>query len=732
MEITLAVIGATLLLSWIALHLYIHHYRRHDVSPAAYPWPKDVDDEELDGIVDGLMARMSLQEKVEQLSGDGGFPLLIRLGAMVLLYGRFPNMYAGRNERRGIPPLSFSDGPRGVVVGKATCFPVAMARGASWDVELEARVGDALGQEVRAVGANYFGGLCINLLRHPGWGRAQETYGEDPHHLGEMGVALLTAVQRHNVMACAKHFALNSIENSRFYVDVTLDDRTAHEVYLPHFRCCVDAGVASVMSAYNKARGRWCGHSDWLLDEVLRRDWGFEGFVTSDWLWGIHDTVEPALAGMDVEMPRTKHYGRKLLAAVRDGSVPTSVIDRNARRVVRTKLRTVTRDDPQAYPRELIACDRHRALAREAAEKSMVLLRNDGDVLPFDCNAVRKLAVIGELAEAPNTGDRGSSRVSPPDVVTFLDGLREFLGDRGEVVFDRGRDLDRARAAADGADAVVLVVGRRPDDEGENLNSNHRPGESRRVSRGGDRDSLRLRPSEEALIADLAPRHANCVVVLVGGSAIVVEPWRASAPAILMAWYPGMAGGTALARILFGEVNPSGRLPFTVPVDSSQLPPFDPAAPTAEYGYFHGYTWMENQRLRPAYPFGFGLSYTRFAFEALELEQPEIPIDGEVVARVTVRNVGERVGSVVAQCYVGFPESAVERPAKLLRGFTKVSLDPGESHQLTLRVPARSLAWFDPASREWVVESVRHTLWVGSSSDDTDLHRVEFRLVDSG
>ncbi len=731
MEIVLGAVGALLLL-WIALRLYVHHYRRHDVSPAAYPWPKGIDEDELDEIVDGLMARMSLEEKVHQLSGDGGFPLLIRLGAMVYLYGRFPHMYAGRNERRGIPPLSFSDGPRGVVVGKATCFPVAMARGASWDVELEARVGDALGQEVRATGANYFGGLCINLLRHPGWGRAQETYGEDPHHLGEMGVALLTAVQRHNVMACAKHFALNSIENSRFYVDVTLDDRTLQEVYLPHFRRCVEADVASVMSAYNKVRGRWCGHSEWLLDEVLRGDLGFEGFVTSDWLWGIHGTVEPALAGMDVEMPRTRHYGRKLLAAVRAGSVPAGVIDRNARRVVRTKLRTVTREDPQPYPRELIACARHRALAQEAAEKSMVLLRNDDDVLPFDAGAVRKLAVIGDLADAPNTGDRGSSQVSPPEVVTFLDGLREHLGEHGEVVFDRGRDPDRARAAVEGADAVVLVVGRRPDDEGENLNANHRPGGSRRVSRGGDRGSLRLRPDEEALITDLAPRHGNTVVVLVGGSAIVVEPWKSSAPAILMAWYPGMAGGTALARVLFGEVNPSGRLPFTIPVDSSQLPSFDPAAPTAEYGYFHGYTWMENQRLRPAHPFGFGLSYTRFAFEALELEQPQIPTDGEVVARVTVSNVGARAGATVVQCYVGFPESAVERPAKLLRGFTKVSLDPGESRQLTLRVPARSLAWFDPSGHEWVVEPTRHTLWVGSSSDDSDLLRAEFQLIAAG
>ncbi len=727
MEIVLAVVAAFVLV-WLLLRLYIHHYPRHDVSPAAYPWPKGIDDEELDRITDRLMTEMSLAEKVDQLSGDGGFPLLIRIGAMVFIYGRFPNVYAGRNVKRGIPPLSFSDGPRGVVVGKATCFPVAMARGASFDVELEARVGDALGKEVRASGANYFGGLCINLLRHPAWGRAQETYGEDPHHLGEMGVALLTAVQRHNVMACAKHFALNNIENSRFYVDVTLDDRTLHEVYLPHFRRCVDAGVMSVMSAYNKVRGQWCGHSTFLLDDVLRGQWGFRGFVTSDWIWGLHSTAEPAVAGMDVEMPRTKHYGRKLIAAVRDGSVPAEVIDRNARRVVRTKLRTVTRDDPQPYPKGLIACDEHRALAQEAAEKSMVLLRNEGDVLPFDPTSVRRLAVIGSLAARPNTGDRGSSRVSPPEVVTFLDGLRDRAGEACEVVFDPGRDVDVSRTAAEGADALVIAVGRLPDDEGENLNSNHSPGGSRRVTRGGDRETLRLRPHDEALIRDLAPRHPNCVVVLVGGSAIVDEPWRDTTPAILLAWYPGMAGGTALARILFGDVNPSGRLPFTVPSDESQLPPFDAVAPAAEYGYHHGYTWMDEHDLKPAYPFGFGLSYARFEYSGLRLEADEVPADGEVVVRVTIHNSGDRRGAEVVQCYIGYPQDEAPGPRKLLRGFEKVTLEPHERRELTFRVPAAALARYVGGDREWQVRAGRYAAMVGPSSRDRDLLTAEFEI----
>jgi beta-glucosidase len=513
-------------------------------------------------------------------------------------------------------------------------------------------------------------------------------------------------------------------------VDVTLDDRTLHEVYLPHFRRCVDAGVSSVMSAYNKVHGEWAGHSTLLLEQILRRDWGFQGFVTSDWVWGIHGTAEPAIAGMDIEMPRTKHYGRRLLAATRSGAVSTEVIERNARRVVRTKLRTVTRDDPRTYPRDRIACAEHRALAQEAAEQSMVLLRNEADVLPLDSAAIRKLAVIGTLAQRPNTGDRGSSRVSPPDVVTFLQGIRAHLGDGVEVVFDHGRDLDRACAAAEGADAVVIVAGCRHDDEGENLNSNHQPGGSRRVDRGGDRGSLRLRPLEEALIREIAPQHPRCAVVLVAGSAIVTEPWERQAPAILMAWYAGMAGGTALARVLFGEVNPSGRLPFTIPRDEAQLPPFDPCAEHAAYGPYHGYTLLERQDLQPGHAFGSGLSYTTFEYGELALDEESVSTDGEIVARVTISNTGDRAGAEVAQCYVGFPESPVERPRKLLRGFDKVRIDPGHSRRVTFRVPATDLARYEPGTHSWIVDPGRTTVHVGPSSDDRGLQTADVVVTD--
>ncbi len=747
-------IPAVLVALYVALRIYNRGYRRHDVGPAAFPWPREgVDDARLDELTDELMERMTLRDKVHQLSGDGGNLLLVRLGAHVYLLNRFPHMYAGHAPELGIPPVSFGDGPRGVVVGEASAFPVAIGRGASFDRELEARVGEAIATEARALGINYFGGLCINLLRHPGWGRAQETYGEDPFHVGEMGVALLTAVQRHNVMVCAKHFALNSIENSRFFVDVQLDDRTLHEVYLPQFRRCVEAGVASVMSAYNRVRGQWAGHSELLLDEILRGQWGFEGFVSSDWVWGLHGTVEPAVAGMDVEMPRTRYYGRRLLGAVEAGRLEPAVIDRNARRVVRTKLRFVTREDPRDYPEDVVECDEHRALARESAEASMVLLRNEGPLLPLDPGKIRRLAVIGELATERNLGDGGSSMVSPRRVVTLLDGIRERLETAGEATPQAGvtadgrpagppppappaqqkqpqNGLDPAavRRASESADAVVVVAGRRWNDEGESLNPRRKPGKPSRLARGGDRTDLALRPDEVATILAAASANPRTAVVLVGGSAITLEAWRESVPAILMAWYPGMEGGNALAGILFGDVSPSGKLPFTLPADPAQLPDFDPWAARAEYGYYHGYTLFDREQLTPAYPFGHGLSYTTFELGDPTLSDATITSDGDLRFTVPVTNTGDHPGAQVVQAYVTFPDTGVDRPDKLLRAFDKVHLEPGEAAEATLHIPARDLARYDPDSASWIVDPGEYTLLVGTSSTDPSMIPLTFQV----
>jgi beta-glucosidase len=543
-----------------------------------------------------------------------------------------------------------------------------------------------------------------------------------------MGVALLQGVQAHGVMACAKHFAVNSIENSRFYVDVEIDERPLQEVYLPHFKKCVEAGVASVMSAYNRVRGEYCGQSEYLLTRILRGEWGFQGFVSSDWVWGIHETDAAIAAGMDLEMPRAKYYGRRLIEAVRSGRVSESMVDRSVLAVLRTKLAYAARPDTLTYDGRWTVCREHVELAREAAEKSFVLLKNEGATLPLDRDEIGKIAVIGKLAAAANLGDHGSSRVSPPYAVTLLEGVQSHLHGVAEVGFADGSDLVQAKALAEGADAVLLVVGYEHSDEGENLKSNRTPGGDRKVGQGGDRLELALKPEEVELIAQIAPLNAKTVVSLIGGSAITMEEWKERVPAILMAWYPGMEGGHAWARVLFGERSPSGKLPFTIPADASQLPHFDAFATSVRYEAFHGYTLMDRTGQEPAFPFGFGLSYTRFEYGTPELSKSEIDPEGSLSVRVRVRNAGDRPGEEVVQLYVGFENSAVEQPRKLLRDFQKIFLEPGEEATACLSVHGRDLARFDPQEQRWEVEAMTYTVYVGSSSRPQDLQRGHFEV----
>jgi len=691
---------------------------------ADIPKDRDFDEDEVDTLARRLLAGMSLQEKVLQMSGDQELWSVVKMLVIDKRYNTTP-IPAGKDRRLGIPPLLFSDGARGVVLDHSTCFPVAIARAASWDPELERRVGDAVGQEIRAQGANLYGGVCVNLLRHPSWGRAQETYGEDPWLVGVMGAALTTGVQVHNVMATVKHYALNSIEETRTTVDVRVDERTLREVYLPHFHRVVDAGVAAVMSAYNKVNGDYCAENPHLLREILREDWGFRGFVMSDFFLGVHDAVKAANAGLDLEMPRVQVFGKNLEKAVEAGEVPVEVIDEAVLRLLRRKIEYLTAPDSMPYVPFLVHSPEHVALAREAAEKGMVLLENRGPVLPLDRAATKTLAVIGPLADAPNLGDHGSSRVEPPEVVTPLAGLRAYLGTSASVVHDSGSSLEAARQAAKAADAVVVVVGLSHLDEGEYIPMWPDP-----ADRGGDREDIALHPADRALVEAVAGENPKTVVVLVGGSAITVEGWVDKVAAVLMAFYPGEQGGAALARVLFGDVDPGGRLPFTVPRDPSQLPPFDNTSTTVEYGPYHGYTLIDREGEEPRYPFGYGLSYTAFAFAHLELDANEVPENGTVRASIDVTNTGPRAGDEVVQLYMGFEGSAVERPVKLLRDFARVSLAPGQTRRVSLEVKAKDLAYYDVDAKRWVVERVPYRVLVGSSSRESDLISATFRVVD--
>jgi beta-glucosidase len=678
---------------------------------------KNMSAEEISTTTDAIIAEATLEEKVGMLSGKGFFKAFVEDERV---WAARPYRAGGGIERLGVPALWFTDGPRGVARGNSTCFPCSMARGASFDVDLERRIGEAMSIEIRAQGCNLSGAVCFNLLRHPAWGRAQETYGEDPHHLGEMGTALALGLQAHNVIATVKHFALNSMENARFTIDVQIDERALHEIYLPHFKRAIDAGCASVMSAYNKMNGQYCGQNPVLLTEILRDEWGFDGFVHSDWVKGVYD-VSGVEAGLDIENPEPLVWGDKLVAAVEAGEISIEAIDRACRRILRTLYRFAAAEDPlDDYPETLVASPEHMALAREAAEKSAVLLKNEG-LLPLS-KGLGTLAVLGLLARLENTGDNGSSRVRPPYVVTALQGL-----ERAQSAYGIGRiltgdesDLVAATEAANAADAIVIVAGYTAREEGEFIPGDINLGQgvadeareaARRAAIGGDRDSLSLPEEQIALIHAATATGKPVTVVIVAGSAVMVEEWHEGAGAILQSFYSGMEGGTALARLLFGDVSPSGKLPFTVARDAAHYPFFNKDAAAIEYDLWHGYSKSDRDGTAPRYAFGHGLSYTDFAYSDLQA----VVAAGAIRVSVAVENIGPIAAEEVVQIYVGPPGVEVERQEKLLKAFTRVALQPGETKQVDCTIALDDLRWRDGAM--WRLETGTYRIYAGGGSD---------------
>jgi beta-glucosidase len=675
---------------------------------------KGMTETDISATIAAVLAEATLEEKVAMMSGAGFFKAYLEDGKV---WAARPYRAGGGIERLGIEPFYFTDGPRGVARGQSTCFPCTMARGATFDVDLERRIGEVMGIEARAQGCTLSGAVCINLLRHPAWGRAQETYGEDPHHLGEMGAALAAGIQTHNVAATVKHFALNSMENARFKVDVQIDERALHEVYLQHFKRVLDAGCATVMSAYNKMNGEYCGQNWELLTGILRDEWGFDGFVHSDWVKGVYD-VSGAAAGLDVENPEPIVFGKALLAAVESCAVEAEIIDRTCERILRVHFRFACAADPlPGYGLELVASPAHIAVALEAADKSAVLLKNDG-LLPL-ANA-GTLAVLGKLAALENTGDNGSSKVRPPCVVTPLEGLKRAFN--GTIVTGDEDDLAAAASAAREADMVVVVVGNTSEDEGEFIPGDIALGEdvpaelrgqARAKSIGGDRDNLGLRADQIALIEAAAQSGKPVVVVIQSGSAIMVEEWHDKAGAILQTFYSGMEGGTALTRLLFGEVSPSGKLPFTVARSADDYPYFDKDADSIVYDLWHGYSLFDRDGKKPRYAFGHGLSYASFDYSDLKAR-----VEGErITVTVSVRNTGARAADEVVQVYVSCPGVACERQKKLLKGFRRVSIEPGSVVTVEIAIPFENLKWRDAETHIWVLEEGEYGIHAGASSD---------------
>ncbi|CAN5167517.1 glycoside hydrolase family 3 C-terminal domain-containing protein [soil metagenome] len=632
-------------------------------------------------------------------------------------------------ERAGIPAIEVTDGPHGLRRQReggdhlglgdsvpATCFPPAAGIASSWNPGLIYRVGAALAAEARAEQIGVLLGPGVNIKRSPLCGRNFEYFSEDPLLSGELGAAWVRGIQDGGVGASVKHFAANNQETNRMTVSAEIDERTLREIYLPAFERVVTAEQPwTVMCSYNRINGVAAAENHWLLTEVLREEWGFEGVVLSD--WGAVDHRLPALeAGLDLEMPGPQvDSGARLVEAVRSGALDELVLDAAAARVAALVARVTAaqaapgaRDAADPDSRTLSEPDvaRHHALAREAATESVVLLRNEGGILPLD--PTEPVAVIGEFARTPRFQGAGSSQVNPTRVDSALDALSAIT----TVDFAPGYSL-RPGAAQDAlvaeavalaarSSTVLLFVGLPAADESE----------------GYDRTHLDLPEAQLRLIAEVAAVNPRTVVILTNGGVVTLEPWHDSVPAIVEAWLLGQAGGSAIADVLFGDAAPSGRLAESIPFRLQDTPAylnFPGENDVVRYGegIFVGYRYYETVDLPVRYPFGFGLGYTTFAYSDLEVARSH--------ATVTITNTGAREGKEVAQLYVSAPTGGVAVPRRELRGFEKVALEPGESVRVRFELDDRAFSHWDVRTHSWLIAGGDYTIGVGSSAHDIAL-----------
>jgi beta-glucosidase len=619
----------------------------------------------------------------------------------------------------GLEPVMVSDGPHGLRKQPgaflspglpATCFPTASALGSCWDADLVREVGAAIGAEASAADVGVLLGPGVNIKRSPLCGRNYEYFAEDPCLAGQLAAAMVDGIQSRGVGACVKHFAANNQETDRLRVSADADERTLREIYLAVFeRIVTTARPWLVMSAYNKVNGVFMAQNRWLLTDVLRDEWGFDGVVSSDW-GSVHDRVAALEAGLDLEMP--PNFGisdRAIIEAVGNGTLPEAVLDRAAERVARLLLRTRAR-----RPAELDT-DAHHALARRAAAASMVLLKNQGEVLPLADRPGLTVAVIGEFARAPYFQGVGSSEVTPLRVDTPLEELGRALPSatfRFASGYPLGRDAAdaatlavEARRAADGADVVVAFLGLPPGSEVEGI----------------DRTHIDLPAVQTELVRLLAEGGTPVVAVLFNGSVVRTSTWDDRVSAIVECWLAGQAVGAALADVLTGAVNPSGRLAETIPLRLEDTPSylnFPGEEGSVRYGerVFVGYRGYDATGREVAYPFGHGLTYTRFGYADLEIARAGL---GLTVA-CTVANTGPRAGHEVVQLYIGVPRSRVARPPRELKAFTRIALAPGATRRVCFTVSSRDLSYWS-SRRGWTLEPGEFIVEVGASSRDIRL-----------
>ena len=689
--------------------------------------------------VEDALSRMTLEEKVKILHAQSKFS-------------------SAGVPRLGIPDLWTTDGPHGIrpevlwdewsqagwTNDSCVAFPALTCLAATWSEEMSALYGKSIGEEARYREKDVLLGPGVNIYRTPLNGRNFEYMGEDPYLASRMVVPYIQEVQKNGVAVCVKHFALNNQESLRHQYDAIIDDRTLNEIYLPAFKAAVQEGGAwSIMGAYNLYKGQHLCHNQYILNDILKKDWGFDGAVISDW-GGCHDTDQAITNGLDLEfgtwtdgltMGATNGYDAYYLAdpyleRLRDGRASEDVLNEKARRVLRLNFRTAMRKDK---PNGSLCSPEHYDAARRIADEGIVLLKNNDNVLPISRKAGSRILVVGENAVKMMTVGGGSSSLKVQREVLPLDGIRAAAGEGVTVEFERGyvgdisgsyngvvtgQDLSESRSAeeliedaclkAKDADAVIFIGG---------LNK-----ASHQDCEDSDRFGLGLPYGQDAVIEALAKVNPRLAVVIVSGNAVAM-PWVDNVNAIVEAWYCGSQSGVALADIIFGDVNPSGKLPITFPVrleynGAHALGAYDPVSTEAHYseGIFVGYRWAQKKDIKPLFAFGHGLSYTTFSYSEAEISRTTMSENGNVTVSVNVTNTGDREGKEIVQLYIGDDECSVERPVMELKAFRKVSIKPGETVRVNFPVNADMLKFY--GNDGWTLEKGSFTAYVGAASDD--------------
>ncbi len=692
-----------------------------------------------------LLNRMSLEEKVQQLGGmavrDDNNP-----------FGSSdPNFGTTGNARLGIPPLIMGHGITGVRAGrnpdvKATYFATPIAIGSSWDPILYGRVGTALAKELRAFGQNLNLGPTLNVIRHPLGGRNWESFSEDPYLISQLIVPFVKAQQTHGIISGPKHFVVNNQEKHRFDINNIVDERALREIYLPGFKAAVvDGGALNVMCAYNRINGTQACEHKRLLTDILRNEWGFRGFVLSDFARAMHSTAPSALAGMNVEMHATKFYGKNLVNAVTQKLVAENVIDQLLSQKLFAMFKVGVFDDFHNYPKSIVHSKEHQEIALEVAQKSPVLLKNNVNLLPLNVKKYKSIAVIGPNAKPfPKLGEidyafylqgGGSGRnwYKKEALISPFTGIREVIPKRTKISYAAGvktsniREnkklllqkneilIKEASELAATTDLVILIVGLSGFDESE----------------GRDRDSARLPGAQETLIRSVVKKNPNSIVINIAGSYVDMSHWIGSVETLLFVPYSGEKIGRAIGQILVGEINPSGKLPFSYPRSPKDYPAdsfyegeaFSKSGVSNHYAesIYVGYRYFDKIGLDVLYPFGYGLNYSKFHYQNLHVK-PLTPSTFSV--HFEIENRSSTAGTDVPQLYISHPTSDVDRPVRELKAFKRVHVGPNNKKEVEFQLNRSAFSYFHPEKRRWTVQDGIHKILLGTSSRDIKIEQT--------